>query len=139
MSPRRFSSAALLVAGYLWASPATAVGMLVALLALPSGGRIQFVRGAIEAYGGWVTRLLQSRFVLAGGCSAMTLGHVILGQDLECLAGSRDHEHVHVAQYRRWGPFFLPAYFAAALWLRLRGKNPYWDNPFERAAYDREK
>jgi len=138
MALRRILSTLSLTAGYLWASPATAIGLFAVALALLSGGKVQLVRGAIETYGGWVTRLLQSRFVLTGGCSAMTLGHVILGQDSECLARSRDHEHVHVAQYRRWGPFFLPAYFTAAAWLRLRGKNPYWENPFERAAYERE-
>ena len=35
-----------------------------------------------------------------------------------------------------WGPLFVPAYFAASLWQWSRGKHPYWDNPFEREAYD---
>ena len=66
----------------------------------------------------------------------MTLGHVILGQDLDCLRYSRRHEHVHVRQYERWGPFFLPAYLLASFILWLRDRDPYRDNPFEREAYD---
>jgi hypothetical protein len=67
----------------------------------------------------------------------MTLGHVILGRNQECLEYSRDHEHVHVRQYERWGPFMLPAYLGSSLVLYFRGLDPYLDNPFEIEAYDR--
>ncbi len=30
-----------------------------------------------------------------------------------------------------WGPLFLPAYLLAGAWQGLRGRRPYWDNPFE--------
>jgi hypothetical protein len=38
---------------------------------------------------------------------------------------------VHVRQYERWGPLFVPAYLVSSLVLWLRGRDPYWDNPFE--------
>lgn len=62
---------------------------------------------------------------------AITLGHVILGVTADDLAASRDHEHVHVAQYERWGVVFFVAYPLASLWQVLRGRDAYWDNPFE--------
>ncbi len=69
----------------------------------------------------------------------MTLGHVILGRDAECLDSSRDHEHVHVRQYERWGAFFIPAYLGASVYCWLRGYDAYLDNPFEREAYNAEE
>lgn len=65
----------------------------------------------------------------------MTLGHIILGRDRPTLDRARAHEHVHVRQCERWGPFFLPAYVMASLLCKLRGQRPYLDNPFEREAY----
>jgi hypothetical protein len=70
-----------------------------------------------------------------GPAAAMTLGHVILGRDAECLASCREHEHVHVRQYERWGAFFIPAYLGASVYCWLRGYDAYFDNPFEREAY----
>lgn len=67
----------------------------------------------------------------------MTLGHTIIGQDRVALDVARDHEQVHVRQYERWGPLFLPAYLGCSLILWLRRRDPYRDNPFERAAYGR--
>ena len=66
----------------------------------------------------------------------MALGHVVLGQSADDLDDAYEHELVHVRQYERWGPLFVPAYFAAAAWQTLHGRHPYWDNPFEREAYD---
>ena len=66
----------------------------------------------------------------------MTLGHVILGRDQACLDRSRNHEHVHVRQYERWGPLMLPLYLAASGVLFLRGLDPDLDNPFEREAFE---
>jgi hypothetical protein len=65
----------------------------------------------------------------------MTLGHVILGLDEPSLDSARDHEHVHVRQFERWGPFMLPAYFMASGIALCRGGDPYRDNYFEREAY----
>lgn len=82
--------------------------------------------------------------LLAHGCrrlptalqfSAITLGHVILGLNAGCLDDARDHEHVHVRQYERWGPLFLPLCLGSSAWQWLRGGCPYRDNLFEREAY----
>jgi hypothetical protein len=73
---------------------------------------------------------------IGGAAAALTLGHVIIGQNEAALAMSRAHEWIHVRQYERWGPLFLPAYFACALWLWATGRHPYLDNPFEIEAYE---
>lgn len=65
----------------------------------------------------------------------MTLGHVILGQSLADLEAARRHEWVHVRQYQRWGPLFLPAYLGCSLYLWWMGRDFYRDNPFEIEAY----
>ena len=69
---------------------------------------------------------------------AITFGHTILGVDQRTLDGVRVHEHVHVRQYERWGPFFLPAYLTCSAWLWLRGGHPYLDNPFEVEAFQKD-
>ena len=69
---------------------------------------------------------------------AMTLGHTILGQSQAALDVSRAHEHVHVKQYERLGPFFIPAYLAASVWAWIRRKDPYRDNIFEVEAYRKQ-
>ena len=66
---------------------------------------------------------------------AITFGHVVIGVDHETLAHCRTHEHVHVRQYERWGPLFVPAYLLSSLIELLRGRRPYLDNRFEREAY----
>lgn len=122
---------------YLWASPATLLGLLPLPLVWLQGGRVRIIRGAIEIQGGWVTRWLERGLPwVGGGAAAMTLGHVIWGRDDKCLADCRDHEHVHVRQYERWGPLFIPAYLLASLIAWKRGHHPYLDNPFEKEAFD---
>ena len=122
---------------YLWAAPATLLGLLFVLPAWASGGRVTRVSGVWEIHGGLVTRFL-SRLPVIGQASAMTLGHVVLGQDQSCLDDSRAHERIHVRQYERWGPLFLPLYLLASLWAFLTRRHPYRDNPFEREAYERD-
>ena len=129
----------LRILAYLWASPNTLLGLL-ALPATPvSGGGVRVVRGVVEIHGGFakwlLARGLPAAIRIFGPASAMTLGHVVLGQDRACLAESRDHEHVHVRQYERWGPLFLPAYFLASYFAWRRGENPYFGNRFEKEAY----
>ena len=68
----------------------------------------------------------------------MTLGHCVLGRTPSDLDRSRRHELVHVAQYERWGPLFVPAYLVCSVWLWLRGRDSYRDNPFEVEAYAAE-
>jgi hypothetical protein len=81
-----------------------------------------------------VTWLLK-RIPNGGGVLAMTLGHTIVGQTAEGLRIARAHEQVHVRQYERWGPFFIPAYLLCSGYLWLRKKDSYRDNPFEVEAY----
>jgi hypothetical protein len=120
---------------YLWTFPTTLVGLLFLPLALLTGGRAQIIDGVLEIHGGFVRLFLRHFTLLKGGASAMTLGHVVLGQDRDALEWSRPHERVHVRQCERWGPLFLPAYLLASFWMLLRRKNPYRDNPFEREAF----
>jgi hypothetical protein len=117
-----------------WASPNSMIGLIFGVLALLSGGGAQVKRGCVEFHGGLVKRIL-SLMLSGDGAAAMTLGHTILGQTPEMLRLSRDHEHVHVQQYERWGPFFLPAYFGSSFILWIRGRDCYMDNPFEIEAY----
>ncbi|HMO35323.1 MAG TPA: hypothetical protein PKA06_04710 [Gemmatales bacterium] len=84
-----------------------------------------------------MTRYLLEHHLLSKGAAAITLGHVILGQTREDLDYAREHEHVHVKQYERWGIFFAPVYLLCSLVLFLQGKDPYMDNPFEKEAYQR--
>jgi hypothetical protein len=49
----------------------------------------------IEIHGGFVRWFLCSGFILVPA-AAMTIGHVVLGRDTECLDRSRDHEHVAI-------------------------------------------
>ncbi|MEM9415212.1 MAG: hypothetical protein AAGA29_07030 [Planctomycetota bacterium] len=125
----------LLLLQYVWASPNTLLGLSLALLARATGGGWQAHTGVIEAHGGAVRWLLRHAPFVCGGAAAITFGHVVLAQHPHELERTRVHERVHVAQYARWGPLFLLAYFAAGAWQCLRGKDPYRDNPFEVPAY----
>lgn len=88
-----------------------------------------------EFHGGWLNGLLR-HVPIAGGAAAMTLGQTVIARTEFDLEFSREHELVHVAQYERWGPLFVPAYFLCSAWLWLRGRDPYFENPFEVEAYD---
>lgn len=108
------------ILGYCWALPNTLLGLVCGLLTLLTGGRARARFGALEFYGGFARFALS---VLLIHARAMTLGHVILGQDPKCLDAARDHEQGHVRQAEIWGPLFL-----------LRGGHFYFDNWFERDA-----
>jgi hypothetical protein len=125
-----------LAAAVVWASPWTLFGLANGLLALASGGRVRRVGRVLEFSGGWATFFLKT-FPLVAGASAVTFGHAILGRSPEVLDHARPHELVHVRQYERWGPLFVPAYLFWWVFLWLRKKNPYFDNPFEREAFDK--
>jgi hypothetical protein len=97
------------------------------------------VDGVLEVHGSLLEWALRRWVPIAGGAQAMTFGHVVLGRDATCLARSRDHERVHVAQCERWGPLFLPAYLVASLigwWVH---GDAYRGNAFERAAGSGER
>ena len=122
------------IAGIIWASPYTLLGLFIGFAGLLFGGRMQIRGRAVEFYDGgikwFVHRLPNGQFTLA-----LTLGHVILGQTDASLDIARQHESVHIAQYERWGPLMLPAYFISSISVYLAGKRFYRDNHFEREAY----
>lgn len=125
---------------YLWAAPASLVGLLLLPLAAPwSGGRVRVVAGVLEIRGRALAWCLRNLIPIPGGAAAITFGHVVVGRDQHCLDTSRFHERVHVRQYERWGIFFYPAYLGASVWLLLKGRDAYRDNPFEREAYGAEE
>ncbi len=124
---------------YIWAFPTSALGLGFLIPTLASGGGVQWVDGVMEIYGGLTALFLRHCTLLPGGASAMTLGHVVLGRDQQCLQATRSHERVHVRQTERWGPLFVPAYLLGSVYAALRGRHAYRDNPFEREAYDSGK
>src|SRR5688500_14561895 len=99
----------MILLAIIWASPGTLLGLAAGMVGLATGGSVQRVGRVLEFHGGAVTWLLR-RLPLVGGAAAMTLGHVVLGRSRDDLEYSREHELVHVRQYERWGPFFIPAY-----------------------------
>jgi hypothetical protein len=110
--------------------------LLVALLTAITGGRVRWHTGVLEAQGGFSAFLLKKLVPLPGGASAMTLGHVVIARDRAAHDRTRAHERVHVRQCERWGPLFFPAYLLASAYQKLRGRDPYHDNPFEREAFE---
>ena len=120
---------------YLWAFPTTLVGLVIASIALLTGGSARVHTGVLEVHGGFAARFLKAMFALPGGAAAVTLGHVVIGRDQYCLDMTREHERVHVRQVERWGPLFLPAYAIASIVAKCRGLDAYRGNRFEREAY----
>jgi len=116
---------------YLWASPCSLVGLLLAGVILLCGGSARLVAGIVEVY--FRTDPSSGRFSIR----AITFGHVVLGVDGHTLERVRDHELEHVRQYELWGLFFFLAYPASSAWQWLRGRRPYWENHFEVQARER--
>lgn len=119
---------------YLWAAPNSALGAALGLVGLIGGGRASVHTGVLEIEGPLVAWGLRHLTVLEGGVEAITFGHVVLGCDAATLEGTRAHERVHVRQYERWGPLFIPLYLGASAWAWAEGRDPYRDNVFEREA-----
>ncbi|MBI1347865.1 hypothetical protein GC163_16435 [bacterium] len=113
------------------------VGLVGAGFAWCQRGHFQVVDGVLEVTAPNVLAVLSRGSAVAPGIgiSAITLGHVVLGRDLEALQRTRRHERVHVRQYECWGPFFIPTYLWLSGWMWLSGRHPYLDNPFEVEAY----
>ena len=122
----------LQIAGFVWALPWTLFGLSIGLVGLLSGGAGRCRWPTLEFHSGGVRWFLEH---FPAEPMAMTLGHVILGRTEAALDISREHELVHVRQFERWGPLMIPAYLGCSLVLRIAGKDPYRDNPFEREAY----
>ena len=122
------------IAAWLWTSPNTLIGLVAGFVLVLGGARARVMQGALEFGGGAIGRALADRTPPIR-FRAMTLGHVILGASAADLDAARGHEQVHVRQYERWGPFFLPAYLLSSIWQLARGRRCYRDNWFERQAY----
>jgi hypothetical protein len=115
---------------YAWPSMYTALGLWFFLV--PWSGSRQLIRhrGTFGVVGPAMEKLLRWA-PIPGGAAALTLGHTILATSNESFFDCWEHEAVHVRQYERWGPFFVPAYLWLGAWQRFHGRDPYWDNPFE--------
>ena len=113
--------------------PASLLGAMLACIAALAGATWRWHSGVVEVtlspegapVTGWARRL---------PFSAITFGHVVLAITEKDQTDLRSHERVHVAQYERWGGFFLLAYPAESLLQLLNGRRPYLDNRFEVAA-----
>ena len=116
-----------------WVSPNSLLGVLIGMVGLISGGHMQIRCNCLEFHGGFVAWLLNR--LPPQGVMAMTLGHTIIGQTQTGLAFCREHEQVHVRQYERWGPLFIPAYLGCSVLLWLQKRDAYRENPFEIEAY----
>lgn len=110
---------------YLWAAPWTLLGLVLS----PFFRRRRVVNGVLVCTGAQWPRRLGWRY------NAITFGHVVLAVT-DTTPELLLHEMVHVRQYERWGPLFIPAYLAASVWARVRGGSAYTDNAFEVAARD---
>lgn len=110
------------LAGYLWAAPLTATGVLLGAL---SRTRPQ-VRDGVLLF--TEVRGLGGRMLSWRGFAAATLGHAVITAH-EPTERLLRHELVHVRQAERWGPLFVPLYLAGLI------RYGYRRNPLERAAY----
>jgi hypothetical protein len=121
----------------LWASPWTLFGLAIGVLGLATGGGGRRTGRTLEFWGGLVAWFLRV-FPLVSGAVAVTFGHTILGRTVADLQRAGSHEMVHVRQYERWGPLFVPVYLFHWVRIWLQGGDCYRDNPLERQAFDEE-
>ena len=110
--------------GFVWTLPNTVIGVVAGLLTFQppriAHGLLLFDRRPRGL----------TVFLRAIDREAMTLGYVVVSAspvEGTLLA----HERAHVAQYRRWGPLFIPVY------LGLAAVYGYRRHPMERAAVGR--
>lgn len=107
--------------GFVWTLPNTLLGVLAGLLTFQvprmKGGALVFDR----------TPRGLTWLLLRMNRSAMTVGFVIVSAR-PLTPTALAHERHHVRQYCRWGPLFIPVYFALAV------PYGYWRHPFEISA-----
>ncbi|NLF09220.1 MAG: hypothetical protein GX594_14775 [Pirellulaceae bacterium] len=123
------------MAKIIWASPWSLWGAGIGLLGLLTGGGVQRSGRIVEFWGGLLPLFLRY-FPFVAGSPVATFGHVVVGRSQRHLEACRPHQLIHVQQYECWGPLFIPMYLGWWFFLLTRGKHPYYDNPFEREAYD---
>lgn len=110
-----------------WAAPWSVVGLVLS----PFFSSRRVAHGVLLCEGAGWPRRVGWRY------RAITFGHVVLCVDRADDA-LIDHELVHVRQYERWGPLYIPAYLIASLKAKLSGGRAYTDNHFEVAARSTE-
>lgn len=118
---------------YIWASPASALGVCAACIASVAGAEAKRTSGVLEVS----LAPRSARLCKAVSClpfTAITFGHVVIACSAQQQAALRAHERVHVAQYELWGSLFLLAYPLESLFQWVRGRRAYLDNRFEIAA-----
>jgi hypothetical protein len=118
----------------LWVAPITLIACVPLAFIKAFGGSVNKHGIAWEATGGLAPRLLWLMNPWAH-IEAITLGHIIIAQDMETASRMRTHEQVHVRQYERWGALFPFAYVVASGIALLKGGDAYRDNMFEREAF----
>lgn len=122
----------LKILAVIWAAPTSLVGLALLLL-FGDGARFRLGQGALEVWGPGIEWMFNRLSPI--GARAMVLGHFVLGINPKVLRIFRRHELVHVRQAEILGPFFLPLYFGASLWVLMQGRDCYRSNPFEIQAY----
>ena len=118
---------------YVWAFPATVLGLIFAAPCIAAGGSARLVAGVLEITAEPLVAALRGRGFFRGSL-AITFGHVVLASEAPFLALSRAHERVHVRQYERWGVLFFPLYVLSSVVAFITGHDPYTSNRFEQAA-----
>jgi hypothetical protein len=127
---------AVVLAKIFWASTWSVWGLAVGCLGLLTGGGVQRSGRILEFWGGRFLPLFLRTFPFIAGSPVATFGHVVVGRTQRHLEACRPHQLVHVRQYECWGPLFVPTYLTWWFVLWCCGKRPYYDNPFEREAFD---
>ena len=123
------------LAEILWAVPWSLWGAGIGVLGLLTGGGVRRCGRIVEFWGGLLPLFLRY-FPFIAGSPVATFGHVVVGRSQLHLDACRPHQMIHVRQYEYWGPLFVPIYLYWWFVLLCRGKRPYYDNPFEREAFD---
>ncbi len=119
---------------YLWAAPCSVAGLVIACVAVLLGAKAQVRNGTLQVIGGRLATgicRLPTRLKIV----AFTHGHVIYAVSRTAMDSYREHELVHVRQYERWGPLFPFLYIGSSLIQKLKGRDPYFANWFEREAH----
>lgn len=115
---------------YLWASPCTAIGLVLAALPCLCGASARPRSGVLEVAFADPGHAM-ARMLLRLPYAAITFGHVVLAPTHRLQDVLRAHERAHVAQYEAWGPVFLIAYPLSSLVQVLCGRRAHADNHFE--------
>jgi hypothetical protein len=115
---------------YLWASPCSAIGLVLAGVPCLLGASGRVHSGVLEVAFADSDHVL-ARWLLKLPYAGITFGHVVLAPTHQLQDALRAHERAHVAQYETWGPVFLIAYPLSSLVQVLLGRHGHAHNHFE--------